>query len=437
MIPAAPLPTTDLGPDSLLHFVHIPKTAGTSMRRYLDRFFLPQEVFPAEVTASYDALDVALAKSLDRSCLNRYRLVRGHHCIEQLSPFLDNCGKTLNWLTILRDPESQMVSEYKMSQADPNYPHHRELRGITFDEFLDHPKLPWIRRGNRMTGHLMNQYVVLEKAYRGLDEYFYFLTEKLADYAVVGIHDDMAGTLRLMTSVFGWYCPEEAPHFNKSKYADFELTEPQRSRIHELTNLDRKLYEWARHRFDQQSQRLLQSLLGRLDDNSASPSALCAAINLRSAKRREVRLANPVWRGYIEIVNSEGFRLCHLDRYRQRQIQWIGPNPQATITVGFSLPSDYVVKVEIVHWLKDEMLRDFCIRVNGEAIPLAHDANRGFASRTFWGIISRRVIERSAWNSEIVFETSGVDSPRALGLNEADAEQKCLAIGTIELLAAG
>lgn len=407
------------------------------MRRYLDRFFLPQEVFPAEVTASYDALDVPLASSLDRSCLDQYRLVRGHHCIERLSPFLDDCSKRLVWLTILRDPESQLVSEYKMSQFDPSYPHHRELKGITFDEFLDHPRLPWIRGGNRMVGHLMNQYVVVEEAYSGREDFFYYLTDKLEDYAVVGIHDDLSGTVRLIASVFGWFCPEDVPHFNKSKYDEFELTEHQRSRIYELTDLDRRLYEWARHRFEQQSQRLLQSLSGGLDRDSAPPAALRAAINRQSAKRREERLANSEWRGYIEIINSEGFRLCHLDRHSQRQIQWIGPHPQATITVGFSLPADYVVKVEIVHWLKDEMLRDFCIRVNGEAIPLTCGAASGSATRTFWGEIARRVIERSPWNSEIVFETSAVGSPRALRLNEADDEQKCLAIGAIELRAAG
>jgi hypothetical protein len=320
-----------------------------------------------------------------------------------------------------------------MSQVDPHYPHHRELQGISLDQFLSHPKLPWIARGNRQIGHLLMEHVSKESP-PPLHERYDFIREKLQDYALVGIHEDLPSSLQLLAHVFGWYCGEEVPHFNKSKMHAFALTAAQQARVEELTQLDRKLYDWVRSRFDQRYRQLVHlSGLSPDDKSQASRSALCAAINRASERRREVRLSRPDWRGHIEVINCEGFHLCHLDRHRQRQIQWIGPAPRAQVTLGFTTPADHLLCVEVVHSLTSRMLDDFRVSINGRPIRL-EKRPVGDSSWSFVGEVPKKLIERSVHSTEIVLETSSVSSPRALNLNATDDEVKCLALGSLQLL---
>lgn len=192
----------DLGPDSLLHFVHIPKTAGTSMRGYVDSFYFPNEILPAEA-AGCKTFDM-----VDRSACDRFHLVRGHHTLDDLGPVFENSGHEVVRFTVLREPADRLVSEYNMILHNATHPLREEfLRDdVSFDRFLSHPKVPWVSKGNTQAR------VILVQMFRSEDlppesEWYDVLVDLFQSYAVVGVTESFDMTTQLMAYVFGRRTP--------------------------------------------------------------------------------------------------------------------------------------------------------------------------------------------------------------------------------------
>ena len=91
-----------LSDDDVLYYLHIPKTAGTSLITILDGYFKNQEVLRLH------AWKYLLPKMpLDFS---KFRFVRGHYGYG----FYRLLPKKPIYLTVLRDPKDVIVSSYKM-----------------------------------------------------------------------------------------------------------------------------------------------------------------------------------------------------------------------------------------------------------------------------------------------------------------------------------
>ena len=87
-------------------FLHIPKTAGTSVRRFLSRFFLSRHVCPAVNNEQFRALPPERLRS--------YRLFAGH--IDWTS--LDRIEGECFTFSILRQPRERLLSFYFFLRAE-------------------------------------------------------------------------------------------------------------------------------------------------------------------------------------------------------------------------------------------------------------------------------------------------------------------------------
>lgn len=89
-----------------LKFLHLHKTAGTSVRSFLERFFRPEEICPAGFRHQFQAL------SSDQ--LRRYRMFAGHLDWEEL----DQVEGPSFTFTVLREPRERLLSYYFFMRAE-------------------------------------------------------------------------------------------------------------------------------------------------------------------------------------------------------------------------------------------------------------------------------------------------------------------------------
>ncbi len=112
-----------------LFFMHIPKTAGTSMRGYLQEQYYRDDIYPAANWREAVPLGAEVGG---------YSLVQGHFNYN----FRSLVAPTAKALTILREPLARTVSSLRHLERDPAFhPDHPLARGKTLAEMLRIPKL--------------------------------------------------------------------------------------------------------------------------------------------------------------------------------------------------------------------------------------------------------------------------------------------------------
>lgn len=116
----------------IFHFLHIPKTAGTSVRVFLSEAFGADSIL--------DAQQFSQVMHLDRALLRSRRLVTGHF-FGLLDPFL---GMKTRKITFLRDPFERAVSNILHGQR--HEPSHLSdvLKQYTVEEILTNPSFAWL-----------------------------------------------------------------------------------------------------------------------------------------------------------------------------------------------------------------------------------------------------------------------------------------------------
>ena len=107
-----------------LYFLHIPKTAGTSVTEWLRNRVKRGSLCPAK---NWDQLVM-----IEPQALMDYRVFAGHFGMD-LELFL---GQKMTTVTVLRDPLSRTISHYRHVRRDPEHPLHRSVLDQSFETFV-------------------------------------------------------------------------------------------------------------------------------------------------------------------------------------------------------------------------------------------------------------------------------------------------------------
>ena len=243
----------------LIYFFHIPKTSGTSFRRFLVSLFGEDRVSPPMI---WDALpDYS-------SSAGKWEVWVGH--FGGLLPFILRSWPRM--VTILRHPVDRTLSHVNHVRRDAGHPLHSYAQGLSVLEYCRHPKL---RRSidNYQARYLASLSFALaifktvsnvahatsalafEDALFSLDRQHDLLEwalRALAEMEMVGIAEAHHQTLRLFCQKFSRPTRVESYHENQageSQAKRAQLSPEEIECIQEMTRIDQSVYEHARERF--------------------------------------------------------------------------------------------------------------------------------------------------------------------------------------------
>jgi hypothetical protein len=250
-----------------LYYLHITKTAGSSLTSFLDSQFDRDEICPAHLLLGLF--------SIPKHELPRYKLFRGHLWYG-LNSYV---GTDLTYMTMLRDPIERVISWYSHVRCQPGaYRHDRVLNeNWTLLDFVTDEATNWDminaqtlflavdldydRLARDPVGY--GQAVVKAYARRRNDRKLLDIAKaRLEKFAFVGLTERMQDSLRLLCHTFGFDPRFEEPRLNVSNNRPSvgELTVQTIAAIEEITELDRDLYDWAAKIFEERLAKITDPL---------------------------------------------------------------------------------------------------------------------------------------------------------------------------------
>lgn len=226
-----------LPPDGLCLFVHIPKTAGTSLRAEIAKMLQPDVnivVDYTEIDRTFHArMDEAVGRFLAPSSGRLPRFASGH-ILERHVRRICAARPDTRLVTFLRDPVARIVSDYRY-QRSPRHPVHAEFAARVPDlaAYID---LKW--EANKMTQHLVPADMLLAGDPAQCIDYV------MRHYAFIGLQEMYALSFRALTTLLGeprWASIRE--NVNAEDEEDRAVPPELAARIRAANALDDALYQ--------------------------------------------------------------------------------------------------------------------------------------------------------------------------------------------------
>lgn len=237
--------------EKLILFLHIPKTAGTTMYRLMEKQYPGQVWFWLVGKNMEEAIRLI---SADLTCT--IKCFYGHFTFGIHNQFTRPC----TYITLLRDPIDRVISEYyfllEEPRHDPYVANQLITKNMTLLDYVTSTDEAFVRRTNNMqtrfiTGNPSPRYEDLLLAKELLKKYFH-----------IGITERFNESLFLLQKHFGWKECEPFPSYfvNNSRPTKHSISPDVLKVIADKNNLDLLLYKEAN--------RLFQKRLNALDDAS-------------------------------------------------------------------------------------------------------------------------------------------------------------------------
>ncbi|MDE0836331.1 MAG: sulfotransferase family 2 domain-containing protein [Akkermansiaceae bacterium] len=225
----------------MLAFIHIPKTAGTTLHKILSHQY-PRTFIRHDSDGPPDA---ALAKQIREADT---QLIMGHFSVG-LHRFIPE----IRYVTCLRKPEARLLSHYHHALNDPAHYLHQEVvsKNLSLADYI----------ASGLSGELANG---MTRMLAGIDNFHHgeVNAETLANaksnienlFDGVILSESFDPSLLLLADSLHW----KTPYYIRRKVGRYtsgsrRLDEDARTAIAEHNRFDCELYEWANTRFESQA----------------------------------------------------------------------------------------------------------------------------------------------------------------------------------------
>lgn len=374
-----------MGTDHPLFFLHIPKTAGTTLVQVIERHFEEAEI--ARWLYPFRLVDEPA------DYFTRYGYYHGHVDYALMCELLPKKPVTM---TMLRQPVERYLSHFgnhkrvKFEQIpDISREVYDAIQQTSLEDFIVNPP-PVLEVLTRYFQNLQSKLLASELSRENLEsrnakirtnEYvlptptFPKVRERLDELAFVGVTERFQESLFLMAYTFGWYPATQYQSFNTGMPRPEQKTLPAEllKELERLNSLDRPVYEHGCRLFNERYERMQRELLehygGRVHAHLKLPLNIETLVPLldrhyqrcfkeRNVKRRSIRLGfdrkmpGTNWYGVEWHPVHQAFR-------------WSGPGRCAHLDFALKGKGPFWLRFELVHALTPETLENLVVSVNG------------------------------------------------------------------------
>jgi len=217
----------------LIVFMHIPKTAGTTLRLLIEQNYKVWEIYRENKEAP-----------------EKIKILPYIKCIQGHQPFAyhDINDRPHTYITMLRDPVQRVISEYYyIKAARPHDPYiHDKIwkENLSLEDYVNSTDERFLLRTQNMqtrfsSGSLTLDQIDLEKAKENLNKHF----------SVVGITEMFDLSIFAMKKHFGWKdISYENRVVNKERPRNIQYPQDLIDNINKINQLDKALYDWSKER---------------------------------------------------------------------------------------------------------------------------------------------------------------------------------------------
>jgi len=242
-------PLTD---DEALIFLHIPKTAGSTLHTLLNGNFPARRVRNV-FAATHDEPEVLALAALDPAAREQIRLLKGHMPFG-LHRYLPQRAR---YMTVLREPVARVISQYFYVRRNVQNPHHAQVisANMSLGEFVSSGISPgmndghvrWLTDQIRTVPFGRTTAAALDEARANISEHF----------ALVGMTERFDETILLLRNLLGWkHEPTyERENVARTKHKDVAISTADIDTVREFNQLDIQLYNECVAEFDRRVER--------------------------------------------------------------------------------------------------------------------------------------------------------------------------------------
>lgn len=228
--------------ESTAVFVHIPKTAGTTLNLIMERQYSSGKITSIH-TPIENAAQISRIQKLSPNQKQKIQLIKGHTFLGWHKFLPQKC----NYFTILRNPVERFISNYFFLLKKKGHPLGQKLvkQNVTLEDFVN-----WTGENNYQTRYLAKN--IGEKNLDIKNEECNRQTLELAkknlqeNFTVVGTVEEFDKTLLILKNTFGWKnIYYKVRNRNKQRPASSLISQETLDLIKEKNKLDLELYQYA------------------------------------------------------------------------------------------------------------------------------------------------------------------------------------------------
>lgn len=377
-------------PNPDVFFIHVPKTAGTSLRSLLEQYHDRSSVAPSDIIKR-----LAKEQGVERSFITRTPELDAYTCFHAHTNYVDFLRDDLSRVTILRDPMARLNSLMnhwrqwtdKEITKGPGKDHIKDIKKqakkLDLGDFLEKFDSNAVLRlfHNGMTKNLVSNFPV--------SDHLKLKDQRLVAQAIsnldrmdwVGITERFDESILLLCDYFAWPVPNATQRLNVRQHRTKETDEPTQS-IKDALEYDQVIYARGVELLDTR----LDELRARFEHLVTDQHDLAYCLSAENTKRwlAQTDSARPteISRTMDEPLRGIGWHEregVDTGRTPRRTSRWTGPGTESTIECLVKPADAYRVELGVESVIDQDIYRGVAISINGQESQ-AIDFDRSWVS---------------------------------------------------------